>query len=160
FRQEGSVDESTLGYSSRWGYHTDTSGATMEEVYEEELTLDHWVDPRGRRHPFGKMALLPEEVLSQTDFEDLPIKQEVHEATGNEGVTMERWYHQAVLVVWPPSRTFRILARQGQASAIPALADLIAKADDPAREECRTFAEEIIANWKVPEYGRDASQSA
>ena len=38
--------------------------------------------------------------------------QEINEATGNEGVSMDRWYRQAVLVLWPRQRYFAILAEE------------------------------------------------
>ena len=59
----------------------------MGEVYEEELSLDHWLDPQGRKQPFGEMHLEESEILSQKGKEGWSVRQEVHEATGNEGVS-------------------------------------------------------------------------
>ena len=154
----------------RWSYDdddddedSDDSEAEMGEVYEEELSLDHWLDPHGRKQPFGEMHLEKSEILSQEDEEDWSVRQEIHEATGNEGVSMERWYRQGVIVIWPRDRYFGILAGEGQASAIPALEQMAARSKKPAAlAACRTFAEEIIGHWKPRQRsaGGDSSWSA
>ena len=158
--QSGEVDYDTWGYdryrsrrSYRWSYDededSDDSEAEMGEVYEEELSLDHWLDPLGRKQPFGEMHLEESEILSQEGKEGWSIRQEIHEATGNEGVSMERWYRQGVIVIWPRERYFGILAGEGQASAIPALEKMAARATKPTTlAACRTFAKEIIDHWK------------
>ncbi len=62
---------------------------------------------------------------------------------------MDRWYRQAVIVIWPGTRTFEILAGEGQASAIPELERRLAHSKKPAAlANCRTFAQEIIAHWE------------
>jgi hypothetical protein len=151
YRQEGAPDEKLVRYT-RWD-HVDESSVVMGEVYREELTLDGWIDADGHKQALGKMSLAEDEIVSETDFEDFPFKQDVHEATGNEGATVERWYQQAVVVVWPPDRYFRILASQGQGAGLPVLEKLIAGAKAPSADEgCRVLAREIIRNWKVPQY--------
>jgi len=164
--QSGDVDYDTLDYHSSgrgdWGDEVDESSAAMAEVYEEELTLDYWIDAQGQKKEFGKMQLDKEEVLSDTDLEDFSVEQSVTEATGNEGATMERWYRQGVIVIWPADRYFRILAGEGQDTAIPALEDLLARTKNSSGiDECRAFAKEIIGAWKPPAYvtKRDASKS-
>ena len=156
YRQEGGADEETVRYTGRGGERIDPDSAEMGDVYEEELVLDHWLDAEGQPQSLGKMDLKEDEILSKTAFEDLPFRQEVHEATGNEGATVERWYRQAV-VVWPPDRYFGLLARQGQGAALPVLEKLIAGASNPGSDEgCRTLARQIIGNWKVPAHGRNS----
>ena len=176
--QSGEVDYDTWGFDSyrsrrrrRWSGDeeddedddSDASGAEMGEVYEEELTLDHWFDPQGRKQPFGEMRLEESEILSQKGKDDWSIRQEVHEATGNEGVSMDRWYRQGVIVIWPRDRYFGILAGEGQASAVPALEQMMDGTEKPAAPaDCRKFAEEIIGRWKPrqPFAGADSSCSA
>jgi hypothetical protein len=153
YRQEGSPDEETVRYN-RWGQVV-TSSAEMGEVYHEKLVLDGLVDAVGQEAGLGEMVLSEDDIVSETAFEDFPFTTEVSEATGNEGATVERWYRQAAIAIWPPDRFFSILAGQGQAASIPALAKLIAQSKDPSRDEsCRTLAREIIHHWKAPGYGR------
>jgi len=121
----------------------------MGEVYEEELSLDHWLDLHGCKQPFGEMHLEKNEVLSEEGKDHWSVRQEIQEATGNEGVSMDRWYRQGVIVIWPRNRYFGILAGEGQASAVPALEQMAVSIKKPAAlAACRTFAEEIIGHWK------------
>jgi hypothetical protein len=174
--QSGEADYDTLDYdrygggrSSRWSYYEDEdeeadeygdSGAEMGEVYEEELSLDHWLDPQGQKQPFGQIQLDVSEILGPEGPESWPYQQEVHEATGNEGVSVERWYRQGVLVIWPRDRTFRILAREGQAAALPELERMVGRGKKPAAlAACRTFAQEIIDNWQPRQHGLGGAAS-
>jgi hypothetical protein len=158
--QTGEADPDTWNYhpyrSRRSRYWSggkaedrDESAVGMGEVYEEELTLEHWLDAKGRKQPFGEMQLEEKEILSKADKGKWSFNQEVHEATGNEGVSVERWYRQGVIVIWPRRNYYAILAAEGQFSSMPALEALAQGAKKPAvLEDCRTFAEAIIARWR------------
>jgi predicted 2-oxoglutarate/Fe(II)-dependent dioxygenase YbiX len=150
------------GYSRRYSYYgsdddddaedddSSDDDADMGKVYEEELSLEHWLDPRGRKRDFGEIHIDEEEILGIEDEEDWNVRQEVHEATGNEGVSVERWYRQAVVVIWPREGMFSILAGEGQASAIPELERMATRAKQPAVLAAgRVFAKEIIDHWQV-----------
>lgn len=160
-RQSGEV-ENSWEFEGRWASY-DEDDAVMGEIYEESINLNYWIDANGEAKDFGEMTLEAEEIHDGEDMDDLFVKQEVHEATGNEGVTMERWYRHGVVVIWPRERYFRILASEGQAHALPALTELIDGEPDPAgSESCRTFASEIINFWQPsthPSRWADASQS-
>ena len=143
---------------SRWSYddygdddesESASPDTEFEEIFEEELTLEHWLDPEGREQSFGAMHFEDDEILGLDDKEGWSYKQEVREATGNEGASMDRWYRQAVLVIWPRERHFDVLAAEGPAPAIPALEKLAAQsktADD--RAACSRVAKAIIENWQ------------
>ena len=164
--QSGEVDYDTLDhdpYRRRSSYHwshdeedadddygsDEFSGADMGEVYDEALTLDHWRDPQGRQRRFGEIRLEESEILNTCDKEDWACRQEIEEASGNEGVSMERWYRQGVIVIWPGDRTFRILAAEGQQAALPELEKRAARAKKPdALAACRLLAAEIIGHWQ------------
>lgn len=166
--QSGDVDDETWGYDDyrsrrydRWSYDDDeaeeddedgddedSSGTEMGEVYDETFSLDHWLDPSGRKAAFGKIHLEEDEILSGAERKGWALEQQVHEATGNEGVSLERWYRQGVIVLWPPEQTFSILAGEGPAAAIPELERMAARAKQPAAlEACRRFAAEVIVHW-------------
>ena len=58
--------------------------------------------------------MLPEELLPRGALDDAdPDEQWLHEATGNAGVSLERAYRLAALVLWPRSETLAIVARAG-----------------------------------------------
>jgi hypothetical protein len=167
--QEGTPDYDSFDYGdswdrrrSRWSYDDyeesdeDDSGedadAEFEEIFEQELTLEHWLDPEGRDQSFGTIHFEDREILGLEDKEAWSCKQEVQEATGNEGASMERWYRQGAIVIWPRERHFHVLAAEGPASAIPALEKLAAGSKKPQElAVCRKVAAAIIENWQ----GRD-----
>ncbi|MGV3722579.1 MAG: hypothetical protein ACO1SX_16855, partial [Actinomycetota bacterium] len=158
--QLGSVDLETWTppyYRSRRSYRgyyreepeeDDDEGAEMEEVFEDSITLDHWLDLQGRERPFGKLHVEEGEILCRDDREGWAVSQEIHEATGNEGATLQRWYRQCAVVIWPRNRFFRILATEGQAVALPELERMAAGAEDQeSLQACRTFAQTILGYW-------------
>src|ERR1019366_3548337 len=141
--QEGSAEYGSFDYGTPWnrgrsyscyddeededeGGENDDPDAKFEEIFEEELTLEHWLDPEGREQSFGTIHFEDNEILGLEDKEAWSRKQEVHEATGNEGASMDRWYRQGAIVIWPRERHFNVLAAAGQASALPALEKLAA----------------------------------
>ncbi|MFN0302630.1 MAG: 2OG-Fe(II) oxygenase [Burkholderiales bacterium] len=161
--QSGSVDYSSIDdapYRSRgWRYRDDdddddgtsgeNAGAEFEDVIDESMSLSHWFDATGRVQPFSKLALTEAEIVSDVAPEDRPYRQEISEATGNEGVSMERWYRQAAIVIWPQDRYFRILAGAGPLNAVPALDEWVHRTAQPARDaQCCAFAREIISRWQ------------
>jgi predicted 2-oxoglutarate/Fe(II)-dependent dioxygenase YbiX len=161
--QSGSPDYGTISFSrSRRRYRRfdggmdddisgENEGAQFEDLYEERRSLGYWLDPQGRKQRFGKLRFEEEELVSNTTEKDWPYTQQISEATGNEGATMERWYRQAVAVIWPRDRYFRILAGEGPEHAVPALEQLVAATAEPLNEAaCLAFATEIIDRWKNP----------
>ncbi len=140
-------DDDADDFDDEYGDNADAD-VEMAEVYEEVQSLDHWLDLEGQEQRFGQVHLEDNEILNREDRDNWSIRQEVHEATGNEGASMDRWYRQAVIVIWPAERTFEILAGEGQASALPELERRLARSKKPAAlADCRTFAEEIIGHW-------------
>ncbi len=93
--QSGAVDYNTMDYDpyrSRRRYYddyedeededddldaSDDSGAEFEEVFEESMSLDHWLDPQGRPQPFGALSLDESEIVSDVAPEDRPYRQEI-----------------------------------------------------------------------------------
>lgn len=127
---------------------SDESQLDFEEVYEEELSLDHWVDPQGQEQRLGEIHLEENEILTLGNREGWSHRQEYHEATGNEGATIDRWYRQGVVVIWPRDHTFRILAGEGQHTALPELEHMLRHSKKAeALADCRSFAAEIINLW-------------
>lgn len=125
-----------------------------------QLSLDHWLDPQGRKQPFGSLQFAPNEILGLEDKGEWSCRKEVHEATGNEGVSVDLWYRQGVMVVWPRDRYFGILAGEGPASAVPALERMATRSRRPASvAECRVFAEEIIRHWTRQRRSLDGAAS-
>jgi hypothetical protein len=121
----------------------------MEEIYDSSLTVDHWIDAAGKLKEFGEITLTEEQIVSKMELDERePDEQEVEGPTGNAGATMDRWYHQAAMVIWPNKAHFSILLHAGQYSAIPELQEMLANnSADLAR--CREFASLILEHWQL-----------
>ncbi len=161
--QSGYPDYGSIDYvpsGRHWGHgYEDVSDenerAEFEEVFDEAISLKHWHTLDGRRQPFDELSIDESEIVSDVDDEDRPYRQEVHEATGNAGMSMERWYHQAVVVLWPEARHFHVLASQGTKNSVPALHELVSTTKNPAKcKDCSSFAKSIIDHWAHATDGR------
>ncbi len=114
--EEGTLREEVEGWEWR---HNDPENLAMDEVLDGRHWLNGWVAPDGDRPPFGEMSLNPGEVLPEGALDGaIPDEQWVNEATGNEGVTLERSYRHAALAIWPRRHTLELLAGEGIAGAL------------------------------------------
>ena len=95
----------------------------MGDVVDSREWLDGWARPDGRRPALGAVELLPGELLPRGALDDAtPDEQRVY-ASGNEGVSVERAYRRAALVLWPRSKALEIVARSAIAGAVAWVAD-------------------------------------
>jgi predicted 2-oxoglutarate/Fe(II)-dependent dioxygenase YbiX len=177
--QEGIPDYGTIEFGDSWGRQrsrwshddydeadedeedsSEDSDGEFEEIFNEELKLEHWRDPEGREQSFGTIHFEDNEILGLDDKEGWSYKQEVREATGNEGASMDRWYRHAVLVIWPRERHFEVLAGEGPASAIPALEKLVAQSKTAQHlAACGKVAKAIIEHWEGHDPYRHGSRT-
>ncbi len=97
--------------STGWGGSQEDDEWTIIEVDEACHWLDSWVSPDGSKPDIGKLPLRASELLPVGALDDAePDEHWVHEASGNEGVSIERAYRRAVLVLWPRETTITVLA--------------------------------------------------
>ena len=132
---------------------------TMGEVVEESATLSGWIEPSGRVPNLPKLTLEEAEFLGKCRLSDLPGRQSVHEATGNEGATVELQYQTAVVVLWPQAGLRKVLVHQGQEHSLP---QLRAALEGESPSNLRAWAEEILTAWKFfqPRYHFYSRRSA
>ena len=138
------------------GDDDDASQYEMGEVYDQSLVANHWSDRQGSKVSLGEIRLDPEEIVDHLPLEDWEASREEFEGyTGNAGMTLERWYHRAAIVIWPRGNHFAVLCNAGTDASIGGLASMvkplkrIAKAQREAqRQECLVFAEAIIDSWQ------------
>ena len=123
----------------------------MGEIYETALTAEHWSDADGRRPAFGSMEVEREEVVPPESLTSVKPEEDVSGYTGNEGLTMNRWYRHAAIVLWPNARHFDVLCDCGVQAAITSLQQLIdrwqkaTKKNAVTREQCVEFATKVLA---------------
>ncbi len=146
----------------------DQSEYEMGEIYNSSLSADYWTDRHGNQIGFGEIPLDESEIVSEAPIDDgRPDEEEFEGYTGNAGMTMERWYHRAAVVVWPHKTHLSVLNNAGTDAAIGGLAQLIAQLEkvqesqrDSWYEECLVFAEGVIDGWQPSHDIRARSNSS
>ncbi len=131
------------------------SGYEMGEVFDQGLYADHWSDRDGKTIAFGEIDLDEKEIISSQPLADWGISREEFEGyTGNAGMTLERWYHRAAVVVWRQKDHFQVLCSAGTDAAIAGLETMIKKwkrsrksEQAHQRQSCLEFAKVIIDTW-------------
>lgn len=162
FWESSAVEETGGGWGNGRGYDdeddededdedNDPDDYEVIEVLESRLTLDHWSDAEGKRPTFGEMAVAEEEIVPRDALTKVKPEQDVSGYTGNEGLTMDRWYRHAAIVLWPNARHFDVLCDCGVPAAVASLQQLIdrwqkaANKNAVTREQCVEFATKVLA---------------
>lgn len=158
------------GYSrssrrGRYGYDDsddddDDDEHEMGEVFDESLTAEHFSDADGNRLAFGQIPLDDEEFVSETPLsERKPDKEDFEGYTGNAGMTLERWYHRAAIILWPAESRFDVLSEAGVEAAVGGLEQMVRRWKQTRKSEqaeiltsCLEFARRIIACWREGNY--------
>ena len=114
---------------------------SMDEVHERIEYLDTWIGLDDKRKKLGRMVIDVEAEVFQDDnpFGDWePNDCSVEECSGNAGVTMERWYQQAALVLWPHANSvaikLQLLLHNGFGNAVKTLQDKIKEQSTESQE--------------------------
>src|SRR5439155_20568233 len=125
----------------------------MVEVYETRLTADHWTDREGKDLPIGKLSVEEDEVLDPESLKDVVPEEQYEGYTGNEGMTLERWYRHAAIVLWPEARHSLILCDNDGQKVVPVLEERVmawrqaGSSKGPAlKAQCLDLAAAILAS--------------
>src|SRR5262249_60491766 len=110
----------------------------------------------GSKIALGEIDLDEEEIVDHLSVEDWEASREEFEGyTGNAGMTLERWYHRAAVVIWPCDKHFEVLCTAGTDASIGGLASMVKSVkrvskvqSEALRQECLVFAEAIIDAWE------------
>ena len=167
--QLGDVDYDHSDYSRRrrrrygsWydDDHDEGPGSEHEmgEIIDTSLTASHWADRHGNARQFGEMTVDDDEVVTGDALDDgEPSEEEFEDYTGNAGLTLERWYHRAAIVIWPRERHFAVRCGAGTQAAIGGLEAMVKGLRRGSREQREAsrrdglqFAGAIIDGWKSP----------
>ncbi len=175
----GSAEGRDYGYSHRhrryesWSYGEEDeepdagTGHEMGEIYDQGLSVNHWSDRERNKIAFGEMALDEAEIVSDRPPEDWDLGREDFEGyTGNAGMTLERWYHRAAVVIWPEETNYEILCGAGTDAAISGFKKLVgqlkhARSSDQQKlkKECTQFASTIIKTWAPHQFSAHSYSS-
>ena len=96
--------------------NNDDSGSdgshNMGEVLETEESILQWVGLEGVVEFKGLSIDIETECLNSNEDEDIfgddPVREEYQGYTGNDGPSLDYWYHAALLVFWPKKHSFSI----------------------------------------------------
>ena len=125
-------------------------GFDADDFLGQEIEATNLVSPEGKKVKNLSVQdemFKPEGALDKI-LKDEPENEEVNEATGNEGATMDRWYSQAALLLWPEQNRFKVL---GLDTMVKQLSDSIAKACAPRDQnsakwqECYSVCQKLIS---------------
>ncbi|MDE0405096.1 MAG: 2OG-Fe(II) oxygenase [Nitrospira sp.] len=129
----------------------------MSEIFETSLTANDWSDRHGDTCRFGRMELDDGEIVAAAFDTNNPSEEELQGYTGNEGITLARWYHRAAVLIWPREHHFSVLCRAGTEAAIGGLEAMVKALKRASgmqwaaqRMDCLKFAGAIIDNWVLP----------
>jgi len=129
----------------------------MGEIFDTSLGLNHWSDQEGRNVAFGEMRLDETEIVTEVPMDEgKPSEENFEEYTGNEGMTLERWYHRAAVIIWPRKKHFSVLSEAGANAAIGGLQIMVEQLSQAPnaqraaqREACLSFAGTIMDVWRA-----------
>jgi hypothetical protein len=94
--QCGAAEPSGYGY----GYDDDGASHEMGEVIDESLTAEHFTDWEGNRLSSSMIHLKEQEIVSREPLSEGEADEEDFEGyTGNAGMTLDRWYYRAAVVI-------------------------------------------------------------
>ena len=162
------ADDGSFGRGYYDHYRTPRRALEIGETYEDDLIGTQWTDASGGKQPWGDIAFDQSSIVSSTPIDDWkPTSEEYEGYTGNEGNTLDRWYHRSAIVVWHRDHHFDVVASSGATESISLFYSMAAKLGktprkrlEEARIDCIRFARAIIARWPhhTIGYGRSATQ--
>lgn len=160
-REEGiPVIDGLYVYGEDWD-EMDADRMEMDELLNRSRSLDGWMDRDGGRPPFGETPLPGTELLPAGALDDAePDDQRVHEATGNEGMTIEQFYRRAAFVVWPQSKTLDIIRKGGIEPAVSWVSEKFDGAGGNAGERIGDLVDRLIEIWTSEPYVSDKKARA
>lgn len=160
-----SIEESgSAEYSGNYGSRRSRGSDEFEagEVDERHAFLSEWQRADGGPSILAELPIEDEE-LSPPDTLDgmAPDEEEFHEATGNAGVSFERTYQRAALVLWPRERVFAVLNQAGLGATLPFLGDLTERwaaggegRESPLWRQAHELAGHMLSTWPAQHWHR------
>jgi predicted 2-oxoglutarate/Fe(II)-dependent dioxygenase YbiX len=137
------------------------------EIFDGSATLSGWRTSDGGALTLGALPLMDEELCPPGVFDDAePDELHFHEATGNEGVSFDRAYRRAALVLWPRARRMAVIGEGGPAAALPYLEHMVAEwlrtgAPGGGQEwqDACALADALVQEWPIG-YGGSGALAA
>jgi hypothetical protein len=127
----------------------------MGELYDSSLIAEYFSDADGNPLAYGRLSLDDNEIISEQPLnEGEPDKEDFEGYTGNAGMTLERWYRRAAVVLWPAVFRFDVLCAEDAEAAVGGLELMVRQWKQSGKDKqgelkqaCLEFARRIIARW-------------
>ena len=160
--ESGSAEPNYDHYSSRsrWrDYDDDEEDISNDEfevidVEQQEQYVDGWINQQNLPMDFGRLPIEEGELLPAGSLDDEdPDEQRLLEATGNAGVSYERAYHRAALVIWRNENYINVLLQSGIHAALTYFKERVESrperfSSDAWRTEMCSLASAILDAWE------------
>ena len=153
----GSAEYSeNYGRRRRWSRDDeDEDEFEVGEIDDWTIALSNWCAPDGNPVSWGEIPVSDDELSPPNPFHALePDELHFQEASGNAGVSFERRYQRAALVVWPIDRSFAVLTQAGLGVTVPHMLDLAQRwaetgtdQGSPFWQQAHDLAGHMIDNW-------------
>ena len=133
----------------------DPGNYEMQEVFDRSLTAEHILDFQGNPLPIEALPVQDDELLNPDVLRVVTPDEQFEGYTGNEGMTLDRWYRHASVILWPNQRHYEVLCDAGSREAAGLLALQVhqwrqsrgKKKAAAMRVEALAFAATIIRRW-------------
>jgi predicted 2-oxoglutarate/Fe(II)-dependent dioxygenase YbiX len=127
------------------------------EVCNRDQTVSDWRLPDGSKPGLNALPFDDDELCPPNALEDAqPDEEHFHEASGNEGVSFERSYRRAAIVLWPKSRRLAVINQAGLSVTLPYLAELtrdwLASGNGPESapwRDAHTLSTYMLQDWPM-----------
>ena len=136
--------------------------------YETTLTADHWSDREGNRLPIGELR--SRRTRSSTRIaHGRQARRGIRGLHGQRGHTLDRWYRHAAIVLWPEGRHFEIICSRDSRGVVPELVRMIAAPEAGRRrtgprprktQRCLELAAAILARWPEQSHARSGVKTS
>ena len=153
----GSAEYSdNYGRRRRWSRDDeDEDEFTVGEIDDWNIALSKWCAPDGNPVSWGEIPVSDDELSPPNPFHALkPDELHFQEASGNAGVSFERRYQRAALVVWPIDRSLAVLTEAGLGVTVPHMLDLAQRWEasrtdqgSPLWQQAHDLAGHMIDDW-------------
>ena len=139
----------------------DLTDYEIGELIESDFWMDSWSSPDGRNPGFRKLRINDFELMPAGGLDHaLPDVEQVNEATGNAGATLERAYHYAALVLIRRAAILDELAKYSALSAVSWVAEELKRNDGFASDNIIELAQNLIRVWPgIHSFRREAGFS-
>jgi hypothetical protein len=116
------------------------------ELVDDDVELRHWVGAGALPSGPVNARVSEDEICYTTDSSDLrAFGRRAEPYMGNEGNTVERWYHRAAVVLWPLARAFELRAAASPRWAIEQVARALGRHGDATA--ALTLAQRLLPVW-------------